>query len=196
MGQLVHEAVTGETAETNVIHVMAYLMGAPKEPEQAVEHGNAEHGNGKAILLEPVQLAALSTTEGEQRDTETWQHKDIEPFRHATPSLFHAPKTSLPSSAHRINTIRVETAKLDTLMTQSGELTVTKTRINHRLVDIEELLTLWEDWNRDASTIVLRGMKGSVVLKGGSIRARFPSAQSRAARAFGSTAQPIAAGCL
>ena len=150
IGQLVHEAVTGETAETNVIHVMAYLMGAPKEPEQAVEHGNAEHGNGKAILLEPVQLAALSTTEGEQRDTETWQHKDIEPFRHATPSLFHAPKTSLPSSAHRINTIRVETAKLDTLMTQAGELTVTKTRINHRLVDIEELLTLWEDWNRDA----------------------------------------------
>ncbi len=159
MGQLVHEAVTGETAETNVIHVMAYLMGAPKEPEQAVEPGN-----GKAILLEPVPLAILSTRADErdieqrnteQRDTEqgdieTWQHRDLEPFRHLTPSLLHAPKTSLPTAAHRINTIRVETAKLDTLMTQAGELTVTKTRINHRLVDIEELLTLWEDWNRDA----------------------------------------------
>ncbi|MBD2036851.1 hybrid sensor histidine kinase/response regulator [Leptolyngbya sp. FACHB-321] len=155
MGQLVHAAVTGETAETNVIHVMAYLMGAPKEPEQAIEHEN----NGKAILLEPVQLATLSTREderdieerdAEQRDIETWQHRDLEPFQYATPSLLHAPKASLSTSVHRINTIRVETAKLDTLMTQAGELTVTKTRINHRLVDIEELLTLWEDWNRDA----------------------------------------------
>ncbi|HEY9655217.1 MAG TPA: Hpt domain-containing protein, partial [Crinalium sp.] len=106
MGQLVHAAVTGQTAETNVIHVMAYLMGAPKEPEQAVEHGN----NGKVILLEPVPLVTLSTGEDERdinerdtelRDTETWQHRDLEPFRHLTPSLLHAPKTSLPTSAHR-----------------------------------------------------------------------------------------------
>jgi len=35
-------------------------------------------------------------------------------------------------------------------MTQTGELTVTKIRIAHRLNEIEDLVSLWEEWSRDA----------------------------------------------
>lgn len=54
------------------------------------------------------------------------------------------------TSNYQIDTIRVEPQKLDTLMTQAGELTVTKLRIAQRMGEIEEILTLWEEWSRDA----------------------------------------------
>ncbi len=55
-----------------------------------------------------------------------------------------------PTDDYRIKTLRVETRDLDSLMTQAGELTVTKIRIAHRLNDVESLLGFWEDWSRDA----------------------------------------------
>lgn len=51
---------------------------------------------------------------------------------------------------YRIDTIRVETRNLDSLMTQTGELTVSKIRIAHRLWEVEEIVTLWEEWSRDS----------------------------------------------
>lgn len=53
------------------------------------------------------------------------------------------------SDHYRIETIRVKTHRLDTLMTQVGELTVTKIRIAHRLAEIEAITKLWEEWSRD-----------------------------------------------
>ncbi|AFZ43215.1 CheA signal transduction histidine kinase [Halothece sp. PCC 7418] len=47
---------------------------------------------------------------------------------------------------YRIDTIRVQTQHLDSLMTQTGELTVTKIRIAHTANQLEELFSLWEDW--------------------------------------------------
>lgn len=44
----------------------------------------------------------------------------------------------------RINTIRVETQKLDELMTQAGELSVIGLRSAQRLADIEHIITQWE----------------------------------------------------
>ncbi|PZV06566.1 MAG: hybrid sensor histidine kinase/response regulator, partial [Leptolyngbya sp.] len=58
------------------------------------------------------------------------------------------PTPHTPSN-YRIETIRVDTRHLDTLMTQAGELTVTKIRIAHRLGEIEAIANLWEEWNRD-----------------------------------------------
>lgn len=63
-----------------------------------------------------------------------------------------APSVDEPAQVnnYQIETIRVEPQKLDTLMTQAGELTVTKIQIAHRLAEIEEILLLWEEWSRDA----------------------------------------------
>ena len=54
------------------------------------------------------------------------------------------------SGTYRIETIRVETQALDALMTQTGELTVTKSRLSRRLAEVEQILNLWEAWSRDA----------------------------------------------
>jgi two-component system, chemotaxis family, sensor kinase CheA len=60
---------------------------------------------------------------------------------------------TVPLEAHpgryRIDTMRVEPQKLDTLMKQAGELTVAKIRIARRLTQIEELVTLYEEWSRE-----------------------------------------------
>lgn len=52
------------------------------------------------------------------------------------------------SDVFRIETIRVDPKRLDALLTQSGELRVTKLRIARRLGDIDELLAYCDDWNR------------------------------------------------
>lgn len=52
---------------------------------------------------------------------------------------------------YKIDTIRVQTRHLDALMTQTGELTVTKIRIAHFATQIEEMANLWEDWKTGRS---------------------------------------------
>jgi two-component system chemotaxis sensor kinase CheA len=59
----------------------------------------------------------------------------------------HSPPVAL-GEPYRIETIRVETRNLDALLTQAGELTVTKIRIAHRLAEIEEIVALWEESSR------------------------------------------------
>jgi two-component system chemotaxis sensor kinase CheA len=66
----------------------------------------------------------------------------------------HSEISSAPLNAgepYRIDTIRVETRYLDALMTQTGELTVTKIRIAHAAVEIEEMANLWEDWRSNSN---------------------------------------------
>ena len=54
-----------------------------------------------------------------------------------------------PAKDYKIDTIRVEPQKLDTLMTQASELAVTKLRISQQISEIEGMLTLWSSWNKD-----------------------------------------------
>lgn len=53
------------------------------------------------------------------------------------------------NNQYRIETIRVKTRSLDTLMTQVGELTVTKIRVAHRLAEVEAIANLWEECSRE-----------------------------------------------
>ena len=55
---------------------------------------------------------------------------------------------------YKVDTIRVEPQKLDTLMTQASELAVTKLRISQQMAEIEQIVSLWSGWNRDESTIL------------------------------------------
>ncbi|HEY9887570.1 MAG TPA: Hpt domain-containing protein [Candidatus Obscuribacterales bacterium] len=58
-------------------------------------------------------------------------------------------QTTAKAASYRIETIRVPTHSLDALMNQTGELTVTKIRVAHRLGEIDAIANLWEDWSRD-----------------------------------------------
>ena len=53
------------------------------------------------------------------------------------------------SGRYRIDTMRVEPQKLDALMNQANELMVAKLHIARRLTQIEELVTLCEEWSRE-----------------------------------------------
>jgi two-component system chemotaxis sensor kinase CheA len=53
------------------------------------------------------------------------------------------PNKGIATAPFRIETVRVETRKLDDLLTQAGELSVIQGRTQHRLVLMEELLERW-----------------------------------------------------
>ncbi|MFW6358630.1 MAG: hybrid sensor histidine kinase/response regulator [Chroococcales cyanobacterium] len=89
------------------------------------------------------------------------------PVLQKTPPKPKTPTSHLQGEPYRIETIRVETRNLDALMTQSGELTVTKIRVAHRLSEIEELTALWEEWSRDSFThrFILEEISGSQAVR-------------------------------
>ncbi|MDJ1172620.1 hybrid sensor histidine kinase/response regulator [Roseofilum capinflatum] len=59
-------------------------------------------------------------------------------------------KTAAPvmGSNYRIESVRVATQNLDDLMTQTGELTVSKIRMAHHISTMNDMVSLWEEWNR------------------------------------------------
>ena len=92
------------------------------------------------------------------------------------PKDLHAPvpnsvtATFSETDKYRIDMIRVDPQKLDALMTQVGELTVTKIRIAQRLTEIEEIISLWEEWSRDTfvSRLAMEKNRGENALGGDS----------------------------
>lgn len=142
MGQLVHAAVTGEPSGINTFHSLAYLMGAkPATPAAAV----------KPELDAPAPVVVETSEEDKIAPVTILQPPTPSPEPvSSTLSEPKVPVTTTPEAAYKIETIRVPTSNLDGLMTQTGELTVTKIRIAHRLSEIEEITSLWEEWSRDA----------------------------------------------
>ncbi len=57
-------------------------------------------------------------------------------------------KTDKAEPAYRVDTIRVDTQKLDRLINQTGELAVIRTRLRQRLQDAGNLMDLWQDLER------------------------------------------------
>ncbi|MDH3718683.1 MAG: Hpt domain-containing protein, partial [Planctomycetota bacterium] len=55
--------------------------------------------------------------------------------------------------AYAIDTIRVASSKLDALMSQAGELMVTRGRIAHRVGQVEQLMAVWEEWKQDSYAV-------------------------------------------
>lgn len=65
------------------------------------------------------------------------------------------PNSNLPSglsAPFRLESVRIESSRLDTLLTQAGELTVTRMRVARRLSQIDALIDYCEDWGRKALT--------------------------------------------
>ncbi|WP_204141883.1 hybrid sensor histidine kinase/response regulator [Halomicronema sp. CCY15110] len=154
MRQLAHQAVTGIPAKVNVFYVLAELMGAsvpatappaaePTGDNPALPLASAPKTADTAPLAAPTEPAAPVPTNGKA----TTHIKGAAPSNLAT-AAENSTGAAQPA-AYRIETIRVPTHNLDALMTQAGELTVTKIRVTHRLGEIEEISNLWEDWSRD-----------------------------------------------
>jgi two-component system chemotaxis sensor kinase CheA len=126
------EAVTGQPAGVSVFHVLAQLMGAD----------GSEASADMQEMVAQVQVANSAQAIGEQPVVGNDSGHN-EPILAATEALAQV-------SDYQIDTIRVESQKLDKLLTQASELVVTKGHIGDRLAEIEQILALWEEWNREA----------------------------------------------
>ncbi|HEY9736220.1 MAG TPA: hybrid sensor histidine kinase/response regulator [Trichocoleus sp.] len=152
--KLVEEAVTGTPAGINPFYVLAELMGgAPASAERPVAPDTTEPTTepvASDFLTEPTAAAPPIDSGDENLElaamaigtAASQEKKSDQPVRGlAAAAASH--------SGYRIETVRVPTHHLDSLMTQSGELTVTKIRVAHRLTEVEAISNLWEEWNRD-----------------------------------------------
>lgn len=170
--KLVDEAVTGEDSGVNTFYVLASMMGASNQPQ--LETPTAEPISSQ---IHEEELVKMQFTDSETAPSETnsetssaanldnnYSFSTLQSEQElllqaqnlptasgaATASASQPTVSGSSSSSYRIETIRVATQNLDDLMTQAGELTVTKTRLVHRLSDIEKLTNLWETWTREA----------------------------------------------
>ncbi|OYD88946.1 hybrid sensor histidine kinase/response regulator [Nostoc sp. 'Peltigera membranacea cyanobiont' 213] len=144
--KLVHEAVTGEPARVDTFSVLAELMGAPSVKKE--DNPSQEPEVNSIEVINTVKNNTFDKNQ-ELKENATIQNPKSKIVRLSEAEVQN-PKS--PTNSYRIETIRVGTRHLDTLMTQAGELTVTKIRIAHRLGEIEAIANLWEEWNRDLFT--------------------------------------------
>ena len=157
--KLVHEAVTGESAGVNVFYVLAQLMGADTaSSDQNLEISSHDDSLFPDIITESPEFDIDSLFPNTATEFLTVLSDQVEPLpvpAALAPSVLEKVPAAVVdepalNSSYQIETIRVEPQKLDTLMTQTGELIVTKIRIAHRMAEIEEIVALWEEWSRDA----------------------------------------------
>ena len=150
--KIAHEAVTGDPANVSVFHVLAQLMNAgdlpaPVEPQQqtlAEAEVVDSHQVDQSHANPMVTLSAVEELERKLEATndvsQTLAVEEIPPTKLTTETA---------AESYQIDTVRVASTRLDTLITQAGELAVTKRRITRRMDDIDNVLFFWEDWVRD-----------------------------------------------
>lgn len=127
-----------KTTEANTqVETIISPADLPEESENISEVTN-EATNSDAVTHTEIQTDTAVVTTAEKVASITPNSQSTAPTN----------KTVAPPT-YRIETIRVATRNLDTLMTQAGELTVTKIRLAHRLSEIEEITSIWEEWSRD-----------------------------------------------
>ncbi len=164
--KLVQEASTGEPSGVKTFQVMASLIAAEGQSSLETQPAN-DTPVSEQQTLEVSEIIEVETIKPSPEkppqfsSEEPVSHLNSYPEEGINPSVssLSSPVNSSPTNddkvtfdgnAHRIETIRVSTRQLDALMTQTGELTVTKIRIVHRLSEVEALTLLWEEWSRDA----------------------------------------------
>ncbi|MEG4229906.1 hybrid sensor histidine kinase/response regulator [Microcoleus sp. N9_B2] len=173
MRKLVNEAVTGEDSGVNTFYILASMMGSSSQPQPQAAASIVDPSSSQVPeqpLVEPQFTEPL--IQELETNVETSEVLNLEknssflplqskpeflrqdqnlpvPSGPASESASQSAVTASSTSSYRIETIRVATQNLDDLMTQAGELTVTKTRLGHRVAEIEQITTLWEEWSRE-----------------------------------------------
>jgi two-component system, chemotaxis family, sensor kinase CheA len=181
INQLSHQAVTGELVNIDSLAVLATLMGvsenvpvASSETDLFGDEDESDFFGDQSGFLTPA--AALFDDD----DSSDFFGDEPSPLAASLEAdLFDDQLPAIPSDVatqtlanleiqqpaiipvinpinpdYQIDTIRVEPQKLDSLMTQAGELAVTKGRISQQITEIEQILALWEGWSRQDSSII------------------------------------------
>ncbi|TAG98010.1 MAG: hybrid sensor histidine kinase/response regulator [Oscillatoriales cyanobacterium] len=170
--KLVDEAVTGEDSGVNTFYILASMMGASSNPQPQtaapiVEPSYSQTSDKLLVEMEfsdsptqeietNVEIHGVGNLENNYSFLPLHSEQELllahnlpTPSMNVTTSALQSAVPASSTSSYRIETIRVATQNLDDLMTQAGELTVTKTRLGHRVADIEQITNLWEEWSRE-----------------------------------------------
>ncbi|MFC7418967.1 response regulator [Iodobacter arcticus] len=142
--KLVDEAVNGGIADVDVSEVLASL----KIPGIAVLNTTETIAKDSLTSTQQTAIAAQIEPTPNLPQSDTYPASS-EPIPNGQiDEVFDVSKAILSSKANTeqfvIETIRVETRKLDMLMTHAGELTVAKIRIARRHMELEELQEKWD----------------------------------------------------
>jgi two-component system chemotaxis sensor kinase CheA len=158
--KIAHEAVTGQSAGVSVFHVLAQLMRGESSdawseiPETVPE--NMTESEEDSSTLPFAQSLLFDDAESEENSSALPPAEPPTVFNDAaqlSESTVPTADTFAAESDYQIDTIRVESQRLDKLLTQVGELVVTKGQIADQLVEIDEMTTLWEELSRQAFMI-------------------------------------------
>ncbi|HXU92431.1 MAG TPA: hybrid sensor histidine kinase/response regulator [Gallionella sp.] len=147
----------GLTDIQTLSHQLEDALGAAKKGEALLQ---AEAVTSMNKMLEAIRRLVQKEIGEAAAPVETVQKTEPPPV--AQPRMEPAPTVPQqaipqpvpPQSAppkpetFRIETIRIDPKKLDALLSQAGELTVTKIRIARRLAEMDDLLDYCEEWER------------------------------------------------
>ncbi|MEL4898442.1 chemotaxis protein CheW [Crocosphaera sp. Alani8] len=150
--KLVHEAVTGEPAEAVLFQVLANLMEVESNDNPSNLSPSPVKSEEDLLFAEDTDSITTSFEEDLLFEDEfifSEVNQETLPISDAVTEQLTIPNQLTDSG--NLDTIRVKSEKLDSLMRQAGELNATKLRISQRLLDIEAIMTLWEEWSRDTS---------------------------------------------
>jgi two-component system, chemotaxis family, sensor kinase CheA len=165
VNQLAHQAITGEAAAVDPLAVLTVLMGGSDSSESVTQterdlFGDDESNNflgnplsSEASLFPNDEIDELFP-ENSPREASLFKDDDADNFLVAPIAVAQkniSETANIPTSNrdYQIDTIRVDPQKLDLLATQTSELAVTKLRISQQMTQIEQILTLWEGWNKE-----------------------------------------------
>ncbi|KJU86062.1 chemotaxis protein histidine kinase-like protein [Candidatus Magnetobacterium bavaricum] len=141
------------------MEVPAAVVEATSAPEQSEPKTAAVETAPVVETTHPVETtpavettAAAETTPVAPPPAAEDETSDV-PAPRETPQEYRPPTMDIAGKIelgkNRIETIRVDTRKLDSLMTHAGELSVTKTSIIHRFKEINGIMSFCDDWHSD-----------------------------------------------
>lgn len=142
--KLVNEAVTGEPAGLLVSDVLARLL--PGTDVGREEQATSTLASERRVSARPDSGPQTSEVQSVQAEAPEPLMRGAEPEGEIQPSKISGGDSR--DGEFRIETIRVATEKLDALMALLGELNVTKNRVAHSLVKIDQVLGAWEKLHR------------------------------------------------
>jgi len=174
MRQLALEASTGKGAPVDLAEVLARLRG-DAIPESTNKVSNPDD---VAVALSDDIAQPLSARDASEAGlaVDLAVTDAFPPIPTATVPIVASNESPIASetTTFKVETMRVEPAKLDALMTLAGEMVVTTARTVRAMSAIEELGELWEEWNRDAA-------RSSLALAGKDLPQRSPLIHEREA---------------
>ena len=156
--RLSHTAITGEAVEVNSAAILASLMNDGDNVVDLFDDDDSflNDSTSESFLFDDDDDSDLfddadsesSLFDDEELDLPKPVSTEAKPK--ALPSQISSPpaKAETPVRNQKLNTIRVEPQKLDTLITQASELAVTKLRISQQMAEIDRMLALFAGWNK------------------------------------------------